>query len=108
MESYRGTLPSNFKPEPAPEIMRKMADFLKENGHECVGIIGVKDHKFKWCQKDVCQEVLMRQNMRKRQEEQDQLFAKLSSEGHTCIEILETYPSRTEWCHSNPCKNDKA
>lgn len=98
--------PPPRKYEEPPKIMRELADFLKEKGHECVGIVGMKDHKFEWCMKDECSTKRMHEDMNRRQKEENEFVKKLESEGHTCITILECYPSRTRWCQSNPCKGE--
>lgn len=87
-----------------PVIMDELSKFLKSKGHECVGIVGLKDHKFEWCQKDVCTAVLMKQDMAQRQKEEEEFEQKLVSEGHQCIYIMESYPMQVGWCGQTPCK----
>lgn len=89
--------------EPAPKIMEKLAAFLKSNGHECVQIIGVSNHKFKWCEQDDCPETRQWEDMKKRQLKEEKFASDLQKRGHKCIWILESYPMRVEWCEKEPC-----
>ncbi|BCS82509.1 hypothetical protein QLL95_gp0020 [Cotonvirus japonicus] len=91
-----------------PLIMKELCKFLKENDHACCMIIGMQNHKFKWCMKDVCERKLMYDDMARRQAEEDKFVEKLRNEGHTCIRIMESYPSQTGWCRQKICVNIKA
>lgn len=86
-----------------PIIMKELRSFLESKNHMCMKIIGIDDHKFKWCEKDICQEKLMWEDMERRQKEEDAFYTKLKSEGHTCLFIMESYSSRTGWCGQTPC-----
>lgn len=99
-ESYQG---EGFEHNRPPAIMRKMCELLKSEGHECAMIIGMKNYTFKWCEKDECVTKKMYEDMRKRQEKQDNFLAKLRSEGHKCITILESYPVQISWCRKDQC-----
>lgn len=89
--------------EPHPKIMDELADFLAARNHTCVCIVGAKNHQFKWCEKDVCPKIEMREAATKRDEELHQLIEKLQKEGHTCIAIGDRYPISVGWCNKEVC-----
>ncbi len=68
---------------PIPQIMTDAANFLKEKGHTCVEIVGMKDYKLNWCEKDQCTtaeaETIEINN------ERIEFARKLAHEGHKCI-----------------------
>ncbi|AGF85758.1 hypothetical protein QJ854_gp024 [Moumouvirus goulette] len=88
-----------------PPVMRELCKYLKNNNHECCEIIGINNHKFKWCMKDICKQKLIYEDMRRRQAQEDAFVEKLKNEGHTCIYIMESYPSQTGWCGKKVCVN---
>ena len=96
--------PGPIHSEPSPKIMNELVEFLKEKGHSCMMIVGRKDHKFKWCMKDVCPSTEVLKTMRKEHEEQEQLVTRLRAEGHTCVSIGERYPIYVGWCQQTPCQ----
>lgn len=93
-----------FKIEKCPEIMIKLAKILKEHGHECVSIRGFSNQTFEWCQKDICLEILARNDMDRIEKEQYDFRNDLIAKGHKCIRILESYPSQTSWCKREICQ----
>lgn len=93
-----------FRIEPHPPIMDELCALLKARGHSCASIVGMYDHEFKWCGKDICPSTKMYDDMRKRQAKQEQLVHKLRAEGHKCISIAESYPMQVFWCNQTPCK----
>ncbi|AGC01567.1 hypothetical protein H012_gp899 [Acanthamoeba polyphaga moumouvirus] len=93
------------KQNKTPVIMKQLCKFLKKKDHECCMIIGMNNHKFKWCMQDVCKDKLMYEDMKRRQAEEDAFVEKLRYEGHTCIYIMESYPSQTGWCRQKICVN---
>lgn len=95
-ESYKGA--DRIIYEPCPQIMNDLSSFLQERGHECVMIVGAKDHEFKWCQKDICPKKLMHEDMHKRNIEAEQFAEKLKEAGHNCVYIMESYPMQVGWC----------
>ena len=86
---------------PHPKIMDEMCKFLKENGHICTSIIGIKDHKFEWCQRDICE----KENMRKINNKKKKFAKELEEKGHTCISYTESFPVEIGWCQQEICKN---
>nr|AEX63313.1 hypothetical protein mv_L1111 [Moumouvirus Monve] len=88
-----------------PLIMRQLCKFLENKDHECCMIMGMNNHKFKWCMQDVCKDKLMYEDMERRQAQEDAFVEKLQNEGHTCIYIMESYPSQTGWCGQKICVN---
>lgn len=98
-----GYCPPKIEYEEPPKIMTMMCDLLKAQGHECVMIIGMKNHEFKWCQKQVCPEAKIRANMAQRNHEAHEFADKLRQEGHRCISYMESYPVQIGWCEQTPC-----
>jgi hypothetical protein len=95
--------PGPIKYEPCPQIMTDLAAFLQERDHTCVSIVGLTDHKFEWCGKDICPSKLIWDDMDKRQAEEMAFAKKLESEGHTCVYYMESYPVQIGWCDSAVC-----
>lgn len=93
--------------EPAPEIMRELAEFLKSRGHECIQIIGIANHKFRWCEKEECPDAQRYGQMRKKQQEQEAFVKLLKQRGHVCVYTMECYPMRVGWCEKEPCAEKK-
>jgi len=89
--------------EPHPKIMDILKEILKSHGHICVNIIGFKNHKFEWCEQDICVRVVARDQMRQRQEEERKFAGELREKGHTCIRIMESYPMQVGWCRNDIC-----
>jgi len=52
---------------------------------------------------DMRDDIDIRNDMAKRENEQQKFRAELQCKGHTCIQILESYPSRTRWCNQEVC-----
>jgi hypothetical protein len=82
-----------------PEIMNELATFLMEKGHECVMIVGLKDHKFTWCEKDNCEMT----SVWKDANEIEPFASSLRSKGHECLVLMECYPPRYDWCQKDVC-----
>ena len=81
-------------------------NYLK-NGHICVRILGIKDHKFEWCQQDICEKRIMRENALKTNSKEMSLTKELEEKGHTCISYRETFPIQVSWREQEICKNKK-
>jgi hypothetical protein len=87
-----------------PKIMTELSNILKDRGHECVRFIGMNENiKFEWCQKDICIQKQINDDMKKRQKKQEVLLKKLEKEGHECITIQESYPMTVVWCGKKVC-----
>jgi hypothetical protein len=97
----------HFSEEPCPKIMKTIAKLLKDDGHSCPMIIGLNNHRFEWCQKDICPETKMQHDMAQRNQKQENFAAELISKGHKCVNILESYPCQVSWCNSEPCKKNE-
>jgi len=102
VDSYPGTI-VHEPYRPHPKIMDILAETLKNHGHDCVGIVGSKNHTFKWCEKDICPDAIMRDRMRLEQKKQMDFQNELIEKGHTCIMILESYPVQISWCKNDVC-----
>lgn len=88
--------------------MDELIVFLKTKDHECMQIHGMANHKFKWCQKDICPETRSRNNMRRRQQQFEDDIATLKQQGHTCVQTFDTYPGRiAHWCEQIVCNKNK-
>lgn len=84
--------------------MDKLCDLLREDGHSCMSISGMSNHKFKWCQKEVCSKTEIRNDMARRNASEQEFADKLRREGHRCIRIMESFPIQVGWCQKTPCK----
>jgi hypothetical protein len=89
--------------EDHPKIMDDLAAMLDSRGHKCVMIVGTQDHKFKWCQKDICKEVVVRQKSSEINKERHLFANELRQKGHTCVAYLESYPVQINWCGEEVC-----
>lgn len=77
--SMSGYRPEPIKIENPPTIMKQICELLKAKEHSCMTIIGPKEHKFEWCQKEICLN-----DMHRRNDEQEELISKLKKDGHIC------------------------
>ncbi|BCS82683.1 hypothetical protein QLL95_gp0194 [Cotonvirus japonicus] len=87
-----------------PIIMDKMYEFLKQEGHACVGISGIYTFVFEWCMEDVCKYAISQRGTSIEQERQVNLLEKLKHQNHTCIKISEGYPIHVSWCGNEVCQ----
>lgn len=93
---------TGFKFNPKPQIIDDVQEFLKNKGHTCA-MYNMSEEKLSWCQKDECQDVKIRNNMKKRQKKQEDFSADLLAKGHNCIVYLELYPMQIRWCKQEVC-----
>ena len=103
--STLGYRPTPIKMENPPAIMTQICELMKAKGHSCMTISGMTEHKFEWCQKEICPETQILNDMRRRNDEQEALIFKLKNGGHVCISIKESYPIQVGWCQETPCKH---
>jgi len=94
----------SMKIEPHPVIMDELVEFLKSKEHQCMMIVGLTDHEFRWCKKDICTTTLAQVNMNQRQSKEQIFKAKLLAEGHKCVYEMESFPVQIGWCGQTPCK----
>lgn len=74
--------------------------------HSCVVIVGNGIRRdIKWCGTNPCKSVIAYQNMRKRQQKEDNAVRELLEQGHTCVRNMESYPSQHSWCQQEICIN---
>ena len=95
-----------YKPVPIPEIVKQVAQFIKDRGHECVEISAF-DNKLDWCMQDECKTIKERKLTKDEHDRQMDFAGKLVSEGHECISYKETIPVQIGWCHQTPCTKSK-
>lgn len=93
----------HYKRVAHPAIMDDLFKLLKANGHSCMSIIGTSNHRFEWCQKDICPEINIHLDMNRRNQEAEDFVRKLRAEGHKCIQIKESYPIQIGWCQQSKC-----
>ena len=100
-KSYKPKNPVKY--EACPQIMNDLAALLKDRGHQCVSIVGMNNHKFIWCEKDICSSKVIWDDMTKMDAERNAFVKKLEDEGHTCIYYMESYPVQIGWCNNAVC-----
>jgi hypothetical protein len=83
--------------------MDDLVTFLRERNHTCALIVGLTNQKFKWCEKDVCPDKLMRDDMVMRDNEAMAFAKNLEAQGHTCVYYMESYPVQIGWCNNTIC-----
>jgi hypothetical protein len=90
-------------PIPMPKEMQELYNSLKEKNHSCMMYNGYENPRLNWCEKNICDALIIREEMRKRNKEQLELHEQLIKNGHTCICVPEIYPARIEWCQQSTC-----
>lgn len=108
---------TNIMQDSHPKIIYKIIELLKENGHGCAIIENTKNHTFKWCQQELCENKSGQQNNEnfnkelkfqdiiRKDEEQREFGRQLKEKGHTCLIYSECFPVHLIWCEQEICEN---
>lgn len=83
----------------------------------CIEILECYPPRTSWCESTPCKNLIKQDSevvseheqfaneLKEKQNKENEFVKKLREEGHKCIRIKESYPSKTIWCESTPCKN---
>uniref|UniRef100_A0A6G6ACS9 Uncharacterized protein n=1 Tax=Borely moumouvirus TaxID=2712067 RepID=A0A6G6ACS9_9VIRU len=91
-----------------PKIIKKVADFLKDNNHSCVEILHdrkKKSYELYWCMKDDC---VLSHSLFGKSNQIPKIMKKLcdflKKNNHECCSIIGTSNHEFEWCMKDICE----